>query len=152
MKRALLTLVLSVCGGFAACDAGSANRGLSAAWLEAMLVQQDYARFAELFAPTATVNESAYGARYLTSLSDGLHAAFPDLTLEIEEQLTDRDRVVTRFRLRGTHTGTFNRLAPTHRQVAIAGVAIDRVADGRVAETWLQLDLWGLAQQLAAKQ
>jgi predicted ester cyclase len=149
VRAALAVLALAT---VAACNNGEANRGVSAAWLDAMLVQRDYERYPELFATSARVNGSTFGGRYLKSIADGLHAAFPDLTLEVEEQLTDRDRVVTRFRLRGTHTGVFNTLPPTHREVAIRGVAIDRIEDGRVADTWLQLDLWGLGQQLAASR
>ena len=77
-------------------------------------------------------------------------AGFPDLRLAVQDVLAASDRVVSRFVLRGTHAGPFLGLAPTGRAVAVAGVAIDRVAGGRLAESWVGLDGLGLLHQLGA--
>ena len=79
----------------------------------------------------------------------GWQTGFPDLALAVEDLLADGDRVVSRFVLRGTHAGPFFGLAPTGRTVAVAGVGIERVAGGRLAESWVTLDGLGLLRQLA---
>ena len=75
---------------------------------------------------------------------------FPDLTLTIEDLLAERDRVVSRFVLRGTHAGPFCGLAPTGRAVAMPGIGIDRIASDQLAESWVALDGLGLVRQLGA--
>ena len=77
-------------------------------------------------------------------------SGFPDLSVTVEDLLAAGDRVVSRFVLRGTHAGPFLGLAPTGRAVAVAGVAIDRIAGGRLAESWVALDGLGLLRQLGA--
>ena len=77
-------------------------------------------------------------------------SGFPDLRLEVEDQVAEGDRVASRFRLRGTHDGPFLGVAPTGRPVAVAGVSIDRLAGGRLVESWLSLDALGLLRQVGA--
>ena len=76
--------------------------------------------------------------------------AFPDLRLTVEEILAEGDMVAARVAFRGTHTGAFQGIPPTNKQVAFSGIEVDRIADGKVAEHWVQLDGLGLLQQLGA--
>src|SRR5579859_965872 len=48
-------------------------------------------------------------------------AAFPDLHLTIDDEVADGDTVVQRWTSRGTHRGAFQGLAPTGKQVTVAG-------------------------------
>lgn len=76
------------------------------------------------------------------------HAAFPDSSRAIEDQIAEGKLVATRVTLSGTHRGDFQGIPPTGRQVTITGIGIHRVVDGRIAEHWPQPDLLGLMQQL----
>ena len=78
----------------------------------------------------------------------GLLAALPDLHLTIDEQFADGDRVATRWHATGTHTGPLGPVAATGRPVAVSGVIVDHVVDGRVAERWEQWDQSLMLQQL----
>ncbi len=78
-------------------------------------------------------------------------SGFPDLRLEVADQVAEGDRVATRFLLRGTHGGPFLGVAPTGRPVAVSGVSIDRLAGGRLIESWLSLDALGLLRQVGAR-
>ena len=62
--------------------------------------------------------------------------------------LTDGDFVVTRWTGRGTLRGTFRDIRPTGREVKVAGIAIDRLVEGKRVEGWALLDTFGLLQQL----
>ena len=77
-------------------------------------------------------------------------AAFSDLRVTAEDFVTEGDKVVHRFTLRGTHTGPFMGIPPTGRVVTVSGIAIDRLADGKVAESWVNLDALNLLRQLGA--
>ena len=75
-------------------------------------------------------------------------AAFPDLHLTAEDMAAEGDKVTSRFTMRGTHKGEFMGIPPTSKQVAITGIQILRVASGKIAENWINLDALGLLQQL----
>ncbi len=75
-------------------------------------------------------------------------AAFPDVQYTLNELLAEGDRVVARFRARGTQTGAFPGIPATGKAVAMSAIAIYRVAGGKVVEQWLEYDMLGLLQQL----
>jgi len=75
-------------------------------------------------------------------------AAFPDYHCVIEEQIAEGDTVVTRWTAHGTQDGELMDIPPTGKRVSLCGVVIDRLADGRLVETWLQADMLGMLQQL----
>jgi steroid delta-isomerase-like uncharacterized protein len=79
-----------------------------------------------------------------------LRSAFPDLRVTIEDLLAAGDRVARRFTLRGTHRGPFMGFAATGQAVSAPGLAIDRLADGKLAESWVCVDALGLLRQLGA--
>ncbi|WP_321915749.1 ester cyclase [Paraburkholderia sp. J11-2] len=80
----------------------------------------------------------------------GMRAAFPDMHWRVEEQLTEGDRVLTRFEWTGTHQGAFLGVDATGRAVKVWGMVIDRFQDGRIKETRLIMDTLGLMIQLGA--
>lgn len=74
--------------------------------------------------------------------------AFPDVSITIEEQVAAGDKVVTRWTGRGTHKGTLGDIPPTGKQTTVTGITIDRLADGKIVESWSNWDTLGLMQQL----
>lgn len=50
----------------------------------------------------------------------------------------------------GTHSGEFQGVPATGRQVVATGIGIGRIADGHIAEAWAAYDALGLLQQLGA--
>jgi predicted SnoaL-like aldol condensation-catalyzing enzyme len=67
-------------------------------------------------------------------------AAFPDRVTEIEDQVAEGDRVVTRFISRGTQHREFMGRPPGGETTTV-GICISRIEDGRVAEDWEIIDL-----------
>lgn len=74
--------------------------------------------------------------------------AFPDWTEEIEDTIAEKDRVVVRFRSRGTNLGEFLNNQPTGNRVEISEVAIFRFKDGRIVEQWVYPDMLSMQRQL----
>jgi predicted ester cyclase len=68
----------------------------------------------------------------------------------VEEALAAGDRVVARWTWRGTRRGAFLGLAPTGKAVTGSGIGLFRLAQGRLAEDFVQEDTLGLLQQLGA--
>lgn len=78
-------------------------------------------------------------------------AAMPDYQVVIEDLMGEGDKVVARFTMTGTHTGTeFLGLPPSGRQINVTGISIFRIADGKIVEHWANEDALGLLQQLGA--
>jgi predicted ester cyclase len=82
----------------------------------------------------------------------GFYAAFPDVRHSIEEVIASEDGVAVRFVLRGTHTGSFFGLPPTHKSVTIAANVIMRTEQGRVTRLFGIFDEAGLLRQLEVLQ
>lgn len=80
----------------------------------------------------------------------GFRVAFPDITIEVEDIVTEGDLLAFRSTMRGTHRGEFLGIAPTGRQVTVGLVDMVRVEDGRFAEQWGGPDLFDLVGQLGA--
>ncbi len=89
----------------------------------------------------------AAGVKQLVAMFRG---AFPDLETHHQDTLVEGDKVAVRPRISGTHNGPFMGIGPTGRRVTVEGIAIYRLAGGRIVEHWGQLDILGLLQQLGA--
>jgi predicted ester cyclase len=75
-------------------------------------------------------------------------AAFLDLSHETIDLIAENDRVVLSTVIKGTHTASFQGLAPTGRPVAINVVTIFRLEAQRIAEIWELADLLRFFLQL----
>lgn len=81
-------------------------------------------------------------------LYQGLRAAFPDFTPDIQWQVA-ADNLVTTYKIyRGTHTGDFLGIAPTGKRIEIETVDVMRVVDGKITEHWGVANLLKLMIQL----
>lgn len=89
-----------------------------------------------------------YGvADFKRSVTDVL-AAFPDCHITIEDQLSDGDKVVTRWVASGRHQGEYMGVPATGEYGSMMGISIDRVAGERIVESWEITDDAGMMRQL----
>lgn len=65
-----------------------------------------------------------------------LRPAFPDLRVELHQQIAEGDLVTTRKTLHGTHRGELFGIAATGRAVAIEVIDIVRLHQGRYTDHW----------------
>ena len=75
-------------------------------------------------------------------------AAFPDWHSEMDILVGEADLVVEHFTASGTQQGEIFGVPPSGRTVALPGINIWRVRDGRIVERWGRLDELGLLRQL----
>jgi predicted ester cyclase len=68
------------------------------------------------------------GVRRSTELYKAL---FEDLEIEVVDQLSEGDRVASRWLVRGSNRG---------RRVELSGITISRLRDGRIVEDWTATD------------
>jgi len=62
--------------------------------------------------------------------------AMPDRVSTVEDQIAEGDRVVTRWVSRGTPALPLMGRPVDGEPVAVFGITISRIADGRIAEDW----------------
>lgn len=78
-------------------------------------------------------------------------ASYPDFKVNIEDLLADGDKVIMRFVITGTHTGTpFMGIPPAGVKIHVTGISIFRLADGKIVEHWGEEDSLGWMTQLGA--
>ncbi len=74
--------------------------------------------------------------------------AFPDLHFAIADMLAEADKVATRWLVTGTQQGPLKGLEPRGQAIAISGMSIIRIADGKLAEDWANWDTFAMLMQL----
>jgi steroid delta-isomerase-like uncharacterized protein len=90
----------------------------------------------------------APGLAGLKDILRAMRAGFPDIVFSIHEQVAERDKVASRFEWTGTHKGEFLGIPATGRTVRVWGMVIDRLKDGRIKDTRIIMDTFGLLGQL----
>lgn len=105
----------------------------------------------EAFAPTFVACVPRRGfqdlhdyRRYVTEA----RAGFPDIRFYIEDQVAEDEYVVTRYRIRGTHTQPFMGIPASGNEIDVAGLTMHRVHDRRIAESWSCWDVIGLLHEI----
>jgi steroid delta-isomerase-like uncharacterized protein len=74
--------------------------------------------------------------------------AFPDMKIEIEAGAAHEGLMFRRWSMTGTHQGTFLGFPATGRKIVLAGVDIERLANGKIVEHWTYWDRLSLLEQL----
>jgi predicted ester cyclase len=105
-----------------------------------VIEQTDYEVFKELMHPNFVNHSAPPGANgpdgMWHTFSMVLKPAFPDLVVNILDQVAEEDKVVTRKSINGTHLGKLLDIAPTGKVIKIDVIDIVRLKDGKYFEHW----------------
>lgn len=74
--------------------------------------------------------------------------AFSNLKFEVEEMVCEKDKVVASWTITGVHSGEYNGLPPTNKKVAVEGISIHQIADGKIMDTYSVWDTLGLMKKV----
>ena len=105
----------------------------------------------ELYTTDFIMHDPARGdgdLAYFKQYARGVLTGIPDLHIATDDLIAEGDQVMKRFTARGTHKGEFMGVPATGNKIAVKGMEIFRIADGRIAEIWNVLDSLTLMQQL----
>jgi steroid delta-isomerase-like uncharacterized protein len=91
---------------------------------------------------------SGAGPEVMKAAIGRVAGALTDVSFEIQDTIAEGDRVAVRLVSSAVHAGTFMGIPSTGRRYALEEIHIFRLADGRVAEHWHQMDSLGMLQQL----
>lgn len=105
----------------------------------------------EIFHPKATSPSAPQlptGGEGVKVLAQMFRQAMPDYHIEIIDLLADGDYVLARFTQSGTQRGELMGIPPTGKKATWGEIGILRFAAGKVVESWYNVDMLGLMQQL----
>jgi steroid delta-isomerase-like uncharacterized protein len=129
------------------------NQALARRFFQSVWNERQPELLDELLTPASVCQSEAGVVRgkeeFLNQVYHPFLAAFPDLHIEIEETIAERDLVAVRWLCTGTHTGTAFGLAPTGRRVSFRGTSWIRIQNGKMMEGFECWNLGGLMQVLS---
>jgi steroid delta-isomerase-like uncharacterized protein len=128
------------------------NKAVVRAFVEAVN-RQDWRRFDELVAPDFVRHSTTFGQSQIRTRNQlreylaGEFRTFPDARETIHFLVAEGDTVAVHSGCRGTQLGPMGSLPASGRILSADFISIYRVADGRIAEAWVEWDcLAGLIQ------
>lgn len=107
------------------------------------LVAQDFVRHSQATAGPEVTSRAAFVELQKTFL-----ATMPDQHITIESMVAEGDRVAVLATYAGTQTGPMGDIPATGRTVELRFLAIFRIADGMIAELWVEWDNVAMLTQL----
>ena len=122
------------------------NKILVRQWLDEVLTRGNLRRVDELFAPHYVLHDpgasrEVHGREGIKRYVATYRAAYPDACFAVEDQLSERDMVVTRWTACGTHQKELFGIPPTGSWATITGIEFDRVVGGKIDEAWVSYHL-----------
>jgi predicted ester cyclase len=127
------------------------NKALVRRFLDEVWNKGNLAVADEIFHPKATSPSAPQlptGAEGVKMLAAMFRNAMPDYHIEIIDLLADGDRVMVRFTQSGTQQGDLMGIPASGKKATWGEIGILRFAGGKVVESWYNVDLLGLMQQL----
>jgi predicted ester cyclase len=122
----------------------AANKDVARRFLEDVLNAKDYE------AASRYLTEDAADHFTGSAAASFALAAFPDYRLQLEHVIGQDDIVTVLATFTGTHSREFMGIPPTGRGVTGRVAFTLRLVDERIAETWTEIEPWGLLQQLGS--
>jgi predicted ester cyclase len=77
-----------------------------------------------------------HGLEGVKDLVNRRREVFPEVTLTIEDQIAEADKVVTRWTVRDAYQRETAGSLPNSDQSMASGIIIDRIEDHRIKESW----------------
>jgi len=107
----------------------------------------------EVISPSHALNDphlagSAVGPDAYKRVVIQFIAAFPDLQLNVEDYISENEKVVVSWVLSGTHKREFRGIPATNKKITLEGITINHVTNGKIMESYVSIDYLGMLQQL----
>lgn len=122
------------------------NEGVNTGNLEVFreMLASDYARHSQ----ATTEMPEIRGIEAMLTFLQTHFTAFPDWREEIELMIAEDDKVAYITTGTGTHTGPMGDIPPTGKQIEVVNYVVQRIENGKIAETWVGWDNLAVLTQL----
>lgn len=112
------------------------RRKIEVLWNEGNLDAADEYFTSDFVSHDPTSPQDIRGPERVRQNAAAVRSAFPDLHVEIVDQVAEGDKVVTRYVVTGTHDGELAGISPTGKRLEVAGMGIDYFSGEKIAESW----------------
>jgi|GEM_PF-176517 len=108
------------------------------------MLSPDYARHSQ----ATTGMEEIRGIEAMLNFLQAHFTAFPDWHEEIDLMIAEGDKVAYITTGTGTHTGPMGNTPPTGKSMEVVNYIVQRIENGKIAETWIGWDNLTVLSQL----
>jgi predicted ester cyclase len=119
------------------------NKEIVRRYVEEVWTKRNPEALEEFYPSYDLVEQEGPAEQVLPSLDDAIEyvrrvqAAFPDLSVTIEDMIAEEDRVAVRTTWLGTYEGEpIGGIDPTNKPVTLSGNVIWRIVEGKVVRIW----------------
>jgi steroid delta-isomerase-like uncharacterized protein len=130
-------------------------KAVARSYFEQLTNKQDVGFVDQLFTddiafydPAIVPDGEAHGHAEVKQFFSVFFKVFPDVHFELDDFFAEGDKVAIRFTWTGTHKTEFLGIELKERHVAVPGIDIFRVRDGKIAEVRVAFDRGHLLEQL----
>ena len=129
------------------------NKAIVRRWIEQGWNTGDLSLVDALYAPNVVQHDPSSPAPVASSADlkqyvGSFLTAFPDMHFTIEDLLAENDKVLWRFTADATQNGPLLDIPPSGRRATVTGMALFRLAEGKIAEVWVNFDALGMLQSI----
>jgi len=114
--------------------------------------RNDLTTFSEQLAPDLVLHYPRMpGPLNREALIQMMNVMFSGLTQRqhvFEDQIAEGDKVATRLTLHAVHTGEFQGMPATGKEIVVPQIAIHRIQNGKIVEVWVSSDDISMIKQL----
>jgi steroid delta-isomerase-like uncharacterized protein len=138
----------------ASTDQVSENKAIISSFYQQVLNDKRLEKIEELFSDEAIDHIGQQIIKGRAKVKEGIGAflrAFPDIQVTVNRMVGEGDFVVSHSTWTATHQGLFAGIAASGKQVALTGVDVFRLSNGKIIEHWGYADFVTLIQQIGAK-
>jgi steroid delta-isomerase-like uncharacterized protein len=127
------------------------NKALVQRWFEEVWNQGRASAVDELLASDGVVHglgSDLRGPADFKLFHAAYRSAFPDITIQVDEVVSEGDIVAARWSGTGTHRGDSLGFMATSKRAQFNGMVFVRIRAGKIVEGWNNFDQLGMLQQL----
>jgi steroid delta-isomerase-like uncharacterized protein len=117
-------------------------------WNEANLTVVDEVYAPELVRHDCGLPDDIVGLENIKNYLKNFFNAFPDLNITVDETIAVGNKLVQRWTLTGTNTGSMAEMPPSGKNVRVSGVSIVHMINGKAVEIWDFYNALDMYQQL----
>ena len=125
-------------------------------WFDEVWNQKKASTIRELFTEDTVVHglsgpgeDPVRGFEAFEKFHSDFLAAFPDVHIEVDDVVTEGDKLAGRFTVTGTQSGALAEMPPTGKKTLFTGSGICTVKDGKFTEVWNEIDFPKMQYDLA---
>jgi steroid delta-isomerase-like uncharacterized protein len=73
---------------------------------------------------------------------------FPDIQYQVTDSIIQGDKYCFLWEARGTHKGVLKAIPPTGKSFYYSGVAIHKLTDDKIGETWIYSNIYEMLERM----